>query len=219
MEAEIPSLVACPHCGTRFFKEEWVSYNTFGATLWSDGVLVGPGVPSFTSPYGKCTQCGGFFSTEKSRVKGKVTEADLDSAKRLKSPSITDYFTILANDNLIPDLPKRREMKLRSLVWYACNDVVRYKQENPDLPGKAARQENMEKLAALLEDSDEPEDMLMVAELYRQLGKFSLARQTLSKVTSEEFKDTRHRIAWLCLMRRKKLAVVWAPKKKFRLFR
>lgn len=210
MELDIPSVILCPHCGKKYYQEEVLSSNTFGATLWSDGIMVGSGVPSFSSPYGKCTQCGGFYVARKARAKDQFLSGK-EKVGPVCHPSAMDCVALLEKKEVLPNEdPLIFKANLRRMIWHEANDVIRYGEKNDSLPDTKVQRENMERLAVLLSSSEYEEDLLTTAELLRNLGKFSESRAILAKVKEKELQRTRRRIKWLTFMGNTRLAVVWS---------
>ena len=55
-----PGIVECPHCGGRKALLTLASWNTFGATYWSDTKMFGPYMERI-SPVQICPVCGQYY--------------------------------------------------------------------------------------------------------------------------------------------------------------
>ena len=67
--------VKCPKCGHILREISWSSGNTFNSTLWSDGKLDAPMLPSVPS-FVQCPACGEFFYPKDNHCELSRQQAD-----------------------------------------------------------------------------------------------------------------------------------------------
>jgi hypothetical protein len=92
------------------------------------------------------------------------------------------------------------ERQLRVLAWWLSNDQYRSSGFTPLAePDRLteARCDNLEALLLLLDEFDD-NDMLMRAEIHRELGDFSSAQRQLDKITGERFAAVIRQLRELC---------------------
>lgn len=93
-------------------------------------------------------------------------------------PSEADYIRMLERP-----LTPEKERYLRIRAWWAANDRYRVPLEQVS---NEQQPDNLRKLATLL-DEKEPNDRLMKAEIYRELGMFDESLSCLDVEFPEEF--------------------------------
>jgi hypothetical protein len=173
-------LIGCPTCGGPLKRKTWLSGNTFGAKLYTDGRQVAPMMP-WHPPVCRCPHCSAFFWLANALEVG-VVNADEESAVRselrdqlaLSEPSEADYHEAIRT-GLAKD--REQERQLRILAWWRSNDVFReLESATISVPSDLTkRRENLESLLALLAKDGHPEAVIMRAELLRELGECDTA--------------------------------------------
>src|SRR5688572_8522046 len=109
MEPAPPSIYKCPHCEAHYSRENWASGNTFGASLWSDGVMTDGMMGSSYDPAIRCRACGNLFAANKAWIKNEW-HFDKPKDKKFYGPgsiSLEDAEQILSNESLLLDLGSR----------------------------------------------------------------------------------------------------------------
>lgn len=174
-----PMLIDCPRCGEEKRLMSLLSGNTFGAIQWSDGYLDAPMLPR-QSPVQKCNRCGKYFML--SQVKPRYAEDESQYASetgRLSYEEIKGALSLLDTDSLSKD----DEIDLRMEFLHRYNDVNRIieeleENESPDDYGltrnendRALHISNLMALTRLLDKTD-VNQFLLIAEFYREAGKF-----------------------------------------------
>jgi hypothetical protein len=87
----------------------WLSGNTYGATLWSDGYMAGPMLPAIPDYLSRCPNCLTIFVTNAQVARGK-TEEDYPGIKITfleQVISIEEIQSILQNDSKLIQLAEQ----------------------------------------------------------------------------------------------------------------
>lgn len=186
-------IIACPYCASLSKSLGLMSMNTSGAVRWTDGKVEVSNltyIREHSPEIARCWCCSRVFWTEDAEAIGQIPSF---ARKGTVSPawenapllnSLSDEELLDALDEGLGSSPWR-EYQLRLLAWRALNDTFR----NPSQPTKefsiSARQAaNMESLIDFL-DADNIHDLLIIAELERQLGRFDDALNTLGCIRFE----------------------------------
>ena len=169
-------IISCPHCGLHAKKQTLISFNTFGAQLWSDAKQIAPMKPESPSLV-LCRKCDQFYWVKDAK---KIAEVSNDSelknkwceAEFIEFPTFHQYFIALES---IDD-----EKFIRVRIWWSFNDYFRNKQDDQITP--EMEQLNNENLTALLKILDESDinELLMKAEVYRNLMQFDASFKLLN---------------------------------------
>jgi hypothetical protein len=177
-----------------------ISGNTFGATVWTDGKMIAPMLPK-PPEVTRCHECDGFYWSAEAEKIGEVSSPML-------GPSLDDVEPEWAEAPYIQELEEeefwlalssglastqQQEMRLRILAWWRSNDP--WREEIP--PGELIRSDeaklNMEMLIELLDEAD-PSEMLMKAEILRQLARFDESIGVLRSIDAPELEAPRDQI-------------------------
>ena len=186
------NILKCSGCAGLIAQHTIASGNTFGARFWTDGKREAPMLPD--QPWlVKCPHCAALLWITELEEVGKVDwwGAGRDSfgdASTYDTPTLDDYLALAGAG--VADAEKERYVRLRA--WWAGNDARRtgtfrakLAGERPgdrEVPATPAETGNLSALAGLLDGSDEG-DLLMKAEVMRELGRFDEARALLARVT------------------------------------
>lgn len=203
----------CPHCSQLIRQCSLASSNTFGARYWTDGKQEAPGCPDLPRVV-KCPDCGEVFwffdavqvgeipSPLKAALKRRESnETDVDeeeaypSARDPKLPSEEEYVAFAG----APGVDREKELYARVWAWWISNDLVREGGTNSDSLTALSQEriENLEALAALLEDRD-ANQRIMKAEIARELGRFEAAEALIEAEFPPQFADAIATIRSLC---------------------
>lgn len=195
-------VVACPRCEGLAKYLTLVSGNTFGARVWSDGKQIAPMLPR---PPGvvKCHHCGECYWLADAKEVGTIpswgdnkqkVDAAWKAAQKVEEPSEEEYYDALAKGLAVNP---QQETDARILAWWRSNDAFRDPGRADRTPMAAATRMNLEALARLLEEGDD-NNLVMKAEVYRELGEFESARQALNRVKSADFAAVVRQLRTLC---------------------
>jgi hypothetical protein len=176
-------ILACPFCGQYAKKKTLISYNTFGAQLWSDGKNIAPMKPEFPSLV-ICKKCNQFFWIKDAKKVDEVTNSTELKEKYgdiefIEFPTFHQYFKALES---IDD-----EKFIRINIWWSFNDYFRNSNENEITP--ATDRLNTENLTALLKILDETDknEILMKVEVLRNLMQFDASFKLLNRMNDANF--------------------------------
>jgi len=170
----------CTKCENILSTESLTSGNTFNSQLYSDGKLKAPMMPKFPA-ISKCTKCDTiFWLDESSRIN---TDEDLASEKA-KFLTIDENVRAL---KLSENQTKAHETYLRINIWQLFNDRIR-----DNLPifnlgeEKTIWENNIIRLAKII-DKENDNNKIMIAEIYRNIGKFKKSEEILEKISDTNF--------------------------------
>ena len=169
----------CPKCERLTTKGSLLSGNTFGAILYSDGKQIAPMLPE-SPEIVKCKKCRTFFwLNEENEV--NCDSHDADEAEFL---SVYDYYEAI-DSNVYNNEDELQYLRVK--LWWTFNDRIR---ENKDLflkeNDKEIYEQNCLDLINLLEQNN-INYKIMVAELYRNLGKFDECKNILESIKDEKY--------------------------------
>ena len=199
------TVILCPMCRGKLRKQTWLSGNSIGSKLWSDGYMVASMMPDpvvVTS----CPHCSSLFWVADAQEEGNVPEpeyfdevvevkralwfgtkkvrksgrrdSELASLPKIKHSDVAGIR--LALDQLSPEDKLSKEEYARTRLWWAFNDGSR---ETPDaVPDTADEEENRQNLERLvtLVDPDNDQGRLKSATILMALGRFGDARAILA---------------------------------------
>lgn len=177
-------IIACPYCGENVRKQSLMSANTFGAACWSDGFMMAPMYPDLPLVV-RCQNCQGFYNAETAK---EIKELPFDGSNDDKQEIAyvghlkpEEYPHALASDvSTNPDIEKY----LRTRYWWEMNHKCRFRSKAKH--GFAVKQQQyVENLLALLGLLQE-DQILMRAEILRNLQRFDECIELLSNAESEE---------------------------------
>ena len=198
----------CPYCGAKAHKAELGSYNTFGATFWSDFFRIAPMAPS-QDVVSRCWKCKKAFYI-RSAKSSPVMSLEFITSNRVDNPYITltgDYSAV--KEALVEELRKAdpyKELDLRMRLLWAANHKDRrsfVEQRSgksiivKEVPA-AERRENLQRLSSMTNMPNMPtmlKDMhtMLMVEILREMGNFKEAKAVLTafkKTHPEEYKES-----------------------------
>ena len=187
----------CPCCGAKAHEAELGSYNTFGATFWSDFFRIAPMAPS-QDVVSRCWKCKKAFC--KWSAKSTTVSREFITSNRMDNPYITwtgDYSAVkevLVAEMRKADLDNELDLRMR-LLWAANHKdrrpLVEQRSDKSitekEVPA-AERRENLKRLSSM---TNMP-PMLKV-EILREMGNFKEAKTVLTafkKAHPEEYKES-----------------------------
>lgn len=177
-----PITISCPHCRYLAYRETVMSRNNLRAKHWSDGKITAPMWPEFPELV-LCEKCDNFYWVRQALIVydfpgEEEAEKKQDKINFLKFPTFFQYFRAL---DTIPD-----EHYIRIRIWYSFNDYFRKgKEDQITKEMKELNYENLEKLLNLTNELYDS-DILIKAEILRNLGRFEESHKMLEKVTDPD---------------------------------
>ena len=172
----------CPDCA-KYILDSTRSGNTFRSVLWSDGKLVGPMLPEVERLV-LCPQCrAGVWILELPELKEYIDCDDVEidangqtyTVQFFESLTFADYMRYLVTANI----DTGKQIYVRRAAWWCANDNRRKNNPLPLTPPEIA---NLRALLPLLVSSH-AEQVIMKAEILRQLADFAAAQLCLESVT------------------------------------
>lgn len=182
----------CPSCSGHIIEPTMASGNTFGALFWPDGKMDAPMMPNYPAFVG-CPYCkSSFWIEEINLVKSigrdeeiEIPDLILDHPQQqnpipYKDPTKKIYLQGLKDSNLT----KNKEIYLRANLMRLYNDANR--DQKIQKPATQDQIDNWKRLIEIL--GDEPtEDKLLKSEIYREMGEFEKAKETLKGEFDEDY--------------------------------
>jgi DNA-directed RNA polymerase subunit RPC12/RpoP len=172
----------CPNCGKKVYNPSLISGNNLGAELYSDGKQIAPMLPEFPTVT-QCPDCGTLFRlTEPNQIgvsePWEEIDDDIAEAKQL---SIKGNLKAIEQEFFDDNTG---EVEFRINIWHLFNDRVRKgKPLFKNDADKKVWEDNLHKLLDLL-DRDVTNEMIMAAEVYRNLGKFDECMSLITKIAN-----------------------------------
>jgi Zn-finger nucleic acid-binding protein len=182
MRPAFPIVLLCPVCGEGIIALGSDSGNSFGIQFWTDGKTVEPNM-RYNPRLVMCPHCQNpIWMDEAEYFPRKAKKGQDDPAKvrrqNLKINRRAQYFRLLSENDYLQVLtkpqPPKKEFYIRQRIWWDSNDP--YREENCDDPVviTPVQQQNLRALALIL-DETKPLDLLLKAEISRELGEFRKA--------------------------------------------
>lgn len=241
MKFESSVIIACPNCNQPYSYTELSSWNTFNSDFYSDGYISLP-LFEYGITLTKCEKCEkfnwvkNFKKIEEHKLNANYNE-DLKNAKKLKRINIQELNEIISSDFLETDEDK---LYIRILLWQAFNDRIRneckyyplscnsideYKKTSSfkfnieqklfkDNSEKIIWKNNLNEILILLQEHTLL-DKLIVAEIYRNLGKFNECLKVLKQLNSIDFEWIAKSIRHECAIKNKYLILLDNEKYKY----
>lgn len=194
----------CPECLKQFGQMTMSSGNTFGAKLWSDRKFDAPMMLE-SSRCGICPECNSFIWTDKATEITRIALADLmksenSNIKSYESPRVTDYIEVLNNSNL----NTKDEIYIRSQLLHCFNDY--YRKGITEISSSDESKKNKLRLLDIL--GYRQDDLLLKAEIYRELGDFNAALAILDTLFDQNRQWVADRLIELCLAKNTDVVVL-----------
>ena len=173
----------CPDC-TKYILDSTRSGNTLRSVLWSDGKLVGPMLP-VVQRLVLCPQCrAGVWIHELLELYEDLNNDDVETdangreytVKFVESLTFADYMRYLVTANI----DAGKQIYVRRAAWWCANDNRRTDNPIPLTPPEIA---NLRALLPLLV-STHAEQLIMKAEILRQLADFAAAQLCLESINA-----------------------------------
>ena len=176
-------IVACPYCGKHKELLSIVPDNTFKPILWSDGKRITPLLPE-VSPVQKCPRCRKYYLYYKQPTKTADHESFTTGILSYK-----EWKEAFAQLNIDPTLDAHDISVIYMRLIQAFNDHY-YRGPAPAIYTKESvppeeEFKYIEKIIIEFIKSTEwkyNSNLLLKAELYREIGDFSQCKQTLNTI-------------------------------------
>jgi hypothetical protein len=211
-------IIACPKCSAPHRLPTLASGNTSGATLWTDGFMDAPMLPS-TPVANQCHACKDLFwvadapqlgeiefgevhPRDQDRVLDEATASAWRSAREVRHLTKDQYYRALDSEMVTSE---ERERQLRTHAWHASN-AARRKSQKAVAPDDRDRR-NMERLLEL-NRAFLCEAALFAAELSREMGRWDEVMKFLSVPFPEGMEEVAARILELAGARVSRVAHV-----------
>jgi len=168
----------CSVCSKSIEQHTIGSGNTFGATFWTDGKREAPMLPD--QPWlVMCPHCQAPLWIDELEKIGEVEpwgdrHGKFKDSIAYETPSFDDYVALLEKGVGSPK--KERYVRLR--LWWAGNDARRT--STKEIPISSSEASNLTAFAEMCDEGD-ANDLVMKAELMRELGRFDDARALLAR--------------------------------------
>lgn len=168
----------CSVCSKSIKQRTIGSGNTFGATFWTDGKREAPMRPDQPRLV-LCPHCRASLWINELEELGEVEftgdgHGKFKDAISYETPSIDDYVALLEKG--VSSQEKERYVRLR--LWWAGNDARRTIAAG--IPMAAREALNLTAFAEMLDEED-ANDLVIKAEVMRELGRFDDARALLAR--------------------------------------
>jgi hypothetical protein len=176
-------VIPCPVCGQQGRKMSAVNENDPRNELWSDGKKIAPGHQY--SSLVRCCKCRSFFYAEEEDAVLRIDcdnefQAGWVNVPYFNLPSFEEYFEGLGTEVF--------EKYLRWSALHSYNDFIRNNREDEITPDmQDLYEDNLKSLLYFLSE-DDPEELFIVIEINRQLGRFDKCMKLMKKAD-----DTRHK--------------------------
>jgi hypothetical protein len=198
-------IIKCPNCGGLACYGTLRSGNTIGARTWTDGRQIAPMLPHPPAVV-KCSQCPECYWLSGAETVGEYDPWDREAppadpswknVESIEEPTEEEYAKALAGT--LASTPKEVR-SLRILAWWRANDPYRNQLDLMRVsrqPHSKSFRSNLESLVGLMKDG-EVNDLLMKAEILRELGRFDEAESVLRRVISPSYAAVAQQLRELC---------------------
>jgi hypothetical protein len=172
-----PLIINCPKCNKEFTQMNLASGNTFGGVFWSDGSFFAPMLPDL-AVFTRCTECKTIFNAQTAPNHESENWEETDKLPNIEHLEAEELVFALEN-KIYKSIEE--EIYLRKRLWWKLNHHP-WKKEKPKSIESSVYKLNNEALIALLDPSDE-DQLLMQAELHRNLGNFDTCLNLINQLT------------------------------------
>ena len=179
-----PKVHECSSCKGQVSQPTYLSWNTIGSILWSDGKTVRP-MGANDLALLKCEHCQSLVWIDELPIIYDPRDPDssghdnnFSEALPASNPTLHDYLNFLSQG-----VSDEQVHYVRIHAWWTGND--RRRQEGSFVDLSEPETDNLLTLVSLLDETNENE-RIMKAEGFRELGGFSIAQELLSTKFSKE---------------------------------
>ena len=172
-----PDILKCPHCGGLRRISSIVTGNNFDMSFWSDFQLDLPCCPSVSSVL-RCPICKKYHFFHNSQIVGDCRTYGKSDFGELSYKSLKEALEQLK--------PKGKdEETLRMMILWAYNDLYGQMHNVEILPKELQQERQFFRENALALFRLRPEDTLLHAELFREMGEFDNSIALLKRICFE----------------------------------
>ncbi len=196
-----PRIVVCPLCKGLAKYRYLLSGNYIDARLWTDGKLIAPMLPQPPEVVKckHCKECYWLSEAEKFSILNllRILKASWTHPEFVEEPSEEEYYKAIGKN--LAKTPQE-EKALRILAWRRRNDAYRSETTSRiemHVDTSPQWRENLESLLSVLDDVNES-DLIVKAEILRQLGRFQDATEILERISSPGYTVFVSQIRDLC---------------------
>jgi hypothetical protein len=202
------SAIRCPDSLELRLRTSMASGNTAGGLSWTDGFGIYPSLPSFPA-LSRCGPSGRLYRVDEAIVVGSqewwtganTLPENWSSLKYVEATTADDLHEAL-DAGWAKSIDEEADWRLQ--IWWSDNDAIRtldptLKATSPFATRSRARDNLLRLLTA--QQVGAPHQRLLKAEMLRQLGLFSAARQTLQGSWPEELEALAQQIRKLARAR------------------
>jgi hypothetical protein len=176
----------CQNCGCESAVMTVATCNTIDAKFYSDGFLIGPMYTDVKALF-TCPACNKYFWQMSTRKSMPATEYFRD-AKRRALPEAKPVYGPLYEDALhqAPWKTSAQEKYLRIRAWWSFNSAYRGKVTKKFIISPE-QETNLLRLLQLL-DANNPDESIMKAEIFRELGHFDECLKQLDQPVDDKYR-------------------------------
>jgi len=187
------NIIKCPACGQHQLSKSLRSGNTIGARYFSDGKRVAPMLPEY--PYFvKCPFCSIFFKINDKQIVGKNSEFERGYEKPfVKFLTVNEYCQAISEG--LYNGNESDLLSLRISLWRRYNDrhdgqreyeFGRERFETDKATEKEIYEDNCRKILSMMAENTDDENLLLCAEVWRNLGNFDKCNSLLKEIKEPE---------------------------------
>jgi len=179
MTTYYPERMCCPRCEHTFSYMAVGSYNTFGATFFTDGYIEGPMYDDQGRLF-RCPKCRSLNWHDELVCDGEGDEDELGSVFEVGPLPLEHYPAVLDE---APWRGQDEEKYVRIAAFWGAN-MPRRGNSDPPVPFTESEERNLLALLERLDDSSQ--DRLMRAEILREMGRFEECLEVLMGLEDAE---------------------------------
>jgi hypothetical protein len=184
-----PDVLYCPFCRSSYQMQSIISGNTFGGIRFSDGQSFYPMLP-VQPQITRCDTCDNFFWIKdldiNENIENFVGESEPPFVRWLEQDEWMEAITkIIYRD-------PEEETYLRLQLWWVLNNKFRNEDRHSPVHEEFPEElyfDNLNALLNLFEEDDEV-NLILLAEIYRELSKFEKALDLLKEAEKHDYSST-----------------------------
>jgi hypothetical protein len=200
------AFISCPHCQAVLKRLYFMTGNTFGSTLWTDGYNDGPMLPAFIHE-ARCPFCAGVFFLRDAKTLPQLHWTQPEPESYRKALCVNPHPMLFSSErnssqpqtnsraadrealDVILELISQTENHdrlwyLRTRLWHIHNHSDRNAHPSGVTERPESFNENLEILIELI-NPDCGENQLLKAEALRELGRHDAVMPLLENIDSE----------------------------------
>ncbi len=200
-------IIACPHCGFPAKIRTYFSWNTLGAVFWSDGKQVAPMKPEIPA-FVFCRKCNNLYWIKD--AKEICEEKNFKSFySHLEEPRYIEFPSFMQFPMALEIIENKKYVRIEML--YCFNNLIRKKKESEITPDmQKIHEADLYALIDLFDENNENE-LIMKAEVYRNLGLFEKSITLLEKLNNPKLSLIKEKFLTEIKRNNKKLFKLFGP--------